>query len=74
MTVPTLESRDILLALLDHDATAECESTGCVECRMLREVLSLIERNLWHEREFRVGIAARRQPEMVACGEATEKG
>jgi hypothetical protein len=68
MTVPTLESRDILLALLDHDATAECESTGCVECRMLREVLSLIERNLWHEREFRVGIADQQIPSSALAG------
>lgn len=28
--------------LTEHDATAECESTGCRDCALLREVLDLV--------------------------------
>jgi hypothetical protein len=40
--VATLEARAYLLMLTEHDATAECESTGCRDCELLREVLDLV--------------------------------
>ena len=40
--MPTLEARAYLLMLCEHDATAECEATGCRDCALLREVLDLV--------------------------------
>ena len=45
--MPTLEARDYLLKILEHDATAECEATGCRECEALRRVLLVVERHIW---------------------------
>ena len=38
----SLEARAYLLMLTEHDATAECEATGCRDCALLREVLDLV--------------------------------